>query len=158
MATPADFLQTVTLRQLTSIRTSGDYRYLFDNGLNWVWFLHVNALARALGLNAFKDVFISDRAAEPYAEVEALLAALSAGPVGIGDAIGAADRELVMRTCREDGVLVKPDVPLAAIDRCFLRHGHLTPSLLVGETYSGHAAQRWHYVVTLHASSRPRDR
>ena len=41
-----------------------------------------------------------------------------------------------MRTCREDGVLVKPDAPIAAIDRCFLRHGHLTPSLLVGETFS----------------------
>jgi hypothetical protein len=154
MATPADFLQSVTLRHLTSIRTSGDYRYLFDNGLNWVWFLHVNALARALGLNAFKDVFISDRAAEPYAEVEALLAALSTGPVGIGDAIGAADRDLVLRTCREDGVLVKPDAPLAAIDRCFLRHGHLTPALLVGETYSTHAAHRWLYVATLHASAR----
>jgi hypothetical protein len=154
MATPPDFLQSVTLRHLTSIRTSGDYRYLFDNGLNWVWFLHVNALARALGLNAFKDVFLSDRTTEPYAEVEALLAALSAGPVGIGDAIGAADRELVLRTCREDGVLVKPDAPLAAIDRCFLRHGHLTPALLTGETWSRHGAQRWIYVATLHASSR----
>lgn len=153
MATPADFLQSVTLRHLTSIRTSGDYRYLFDNGLNWVWFLHVNALARALGLNAFKDVFLSDRAAEPYAEVEALLAALSGGPVGIGDAIGRADRDLVMRTCREDGVLVKPDAALAAVDRCFRRHGHLTPALLTGETYSAHGAHRWHYVVTLHASS-----
>lgn len=153
MATPADFLQSVSLRHLTSIRTCGDYRYLFDNGLNWVWYLHVNALARALGLNAFKDVFISDRAAEPYAEVEALLAALGTGPVGIGDAIGGADRELVLRTCREDGVLVKPDAPLAAIDRCFLRHGHLTPALLVGETHSTHGAHRWVYVATLHASS-----
>ena len=154
MATPADFLQSVTLRHLTSIRTSGDYRYLFDNGLNWVWFFHVNAFARALGLNAFKDVFLSDRAAEPYAEVEALLAALSTGPVGIGDAIGAADRALVLRTCREDGVLVKPDAPLAAIDRCFLRHGHLTPALLVGETYSRHGEHQWVYVATLHASAR----
>ena len=153
MATPADFLQSVTLRHLTSIRTSGDYRYLFDNGLNWVWFLHVNALARALGLHAFKDVFLSDRVAEPYAEVEALLAALSTGPVGIGDAIGRADRDLVLRTCREDGVLVKPDAPLAAIDRCFLRHGHLMPALLVGETGSQHGRHRWTYVVTLHASS-----
>lgn len=153
MATPADFLQSVTLRHLTSIRTSGDYRYLFDNGLNWVWFLHVNALARGLGLHAFKDVFLSDRSAEPYAEVEALLAALSTGPVGIGDAIGTADPALVRRTCREDGVLVKPDAPLAAIDRCFLRHGHLTPALLVGETYSQHGAHRWVYVVALHASA-----
>jgi len=153
MAAPPDFLQTVTLPRVTSIRTSGDYRYLFDNGLNWVWLLHVNALARGLGLNAFKDVFLSDRRAEPYAEIEALLAVLCAGPVGIGDAIGEADAALVRRTCREDGVLVKPDAPLAALERCFLQHGHLTPSLLFGETYSSHAAERWVYLVTLHASS-----
>jgi hypothetical protein len=156
MATPADFLQTVTLDRVTSIRTSGDYRYLFDNGLNWVWFLHGNALARGLGLNAFKDVFISDRDAEqggePYAEVEALLAALSTGPVGIGDRIGRADRALVLRTCREDGVLVKPDAPLAALDRCFERHGYLDRRLLFGETYSSHPAGCWLYLVALHAS------
>lgn len=152
MATPADFLQTIHLQRVTSIRTSGDYRYLFDNGLNWVWLLHVNALARALGLNAFKDVFLSDRAAEPYAEIEALLAVMSVGPVGIGDAIGGAEADLVRRTCRADGMLVKPDVPLAALDRCFARHGHLGEALTVGETYSTHAAGRWQYVLTLHAS------
>ncbi len=152
MATPPDFLQSVTLRRLTSIRTSGDYRYLFDNGLNWVWFLHTNALARAAGLNAFKDVFLCDRDAEPYAEIEALLAALSAGPVGIGDRIGRADRALVMRTCREDGMLIKPDAPLAALDHCFSSHGYLAKRLLVGETYSRHAAGSWVYVVALHAS------
>ena len=154
MATPADFLQTLTLRRLTSIRTSGDYRYLFDNGLNWVWFLHTNALARALGLNAFKDVFLSDRDAEPYAEVEALLAALGTGPVGIGDQIGRADRALVLRTCREDGILVKPDAPLAAIDACFRFPAYLDERLLIGETYSSHPAGRWIYVVALHASHR----
>lgn len=152
MSTPPDFLQTLTLRRLTSIRTSGDYRYLFDNGLNWVWFLHTNALARALGLNAFKDVFISDAAAEPYAEIEALLAALSTGPVGIGDRIGCADRDLIMRTCREDGVLVKPDAPLAALDHCFRASTYAGATLLLGETYSQHPAGRWLYVVALHAS------
>jgi hypothetical protein len=152
MSTPPDFLQTLSLRRVTSIRTSGDYRYLFDNGLNWVWFLHTNALARALGLNAFKDVFLSDRAAEPYAEIEALLAALSCGPVGIGDRIGRADRDLVQRTCREDGVLIKPDAPLAALDHCFRSSTYVDARLLLGETCSAHPAGRWVYLVALHAS------
>lgn len=156
MATPADFLQTVTLRHVASIRTSGDYRYMFDNGLNWVWFLHTNALARALGLNPFKDVFLSHGATnlsdgEPYAEIEALLAALSAGPVAIGDQIGCTNRDLVMRTCREDGVLVKPDVPIAAVDRCFSANSFFVAEPLVGETYSAHPAGLWLYVVTLNA-------
>jgi hypothetical protein len=156
MATPAEFLQTATLSQVTSIRTSGDYRYLFDNGLNWVWFLHGNALARALGLNPFKDVFLSHSTsslgtAEPYAEIEALLAALSAGPVAIGDQIGATVRDLVLRTCRDDGVLVKPDVPIAAIDACFAANTFLRTEPLIGETYSDHPAGRWSYVAAFHA-------
>jgi len=157
MATPADFMQTVSLRAVTSIRTSGDYRYMFDNGVGWVWFLHGNALARALGLNPFKDVFISHGKTslsdgEPYAEIEALLAAMSAGPVGIGDQVGCSVREIILRTCREDGVLVKPDVPLAAIDRCFRTNAFFHQEPLIGETYSQHPAGRWQYVAIINAN------
>jgi hypothetical protein len=157
MATPADFFETLRLAQVTSIRTSGDYRYLFDNGANWVWFLHGNALARALGLWPFKDLFLSHPPTargigEPYAEAEALLAALSAGPVGIGDQIGATRREIVRRTCREDGVLVKPDLPIAAIPRCFIAPAFFEHEPLVGETWSAHPAGRWIYVASLNAS------
>lgn len=156
MSTPADFLQSVTLARVTSIRTSGDYRYLFDNGLNWVWFLHGNALARALGLHPYKDVFLSHAETglgpgERYAEAESLLAALSAGPVGIGDRRGYTNRDLVMRTCREDGVLIKPDLPLAAIDRCFRANAFFEPEPLVGETLSRHPAGCWVYVAAFDA-------
>ena len=131
MATPADFLQTVTLRNVVAIRTSGDYRYLIGSASLWAWFLYTNGLARALGLRAFKDVFLSSRDegpdGDPHAEIEALLSALSSGPVGIGDRLGRTDRGVVLRTCRPDGLLVKPDVPIAALERCFFRHAHLHP-------------------------------
>ena len=54
-----------------------------------------------------------------HAEVEALLSALSAGPVGIGDPLGEADPAIVRRTCRADGVLVKPDAPITATNAGF---------------------------------------
>ena len=154
MASPADLFQTVTLRSVTSVRTSGDYRYLIGPGSLWAWFLYGNALARALGLHPFKDVFLSRRDGsgldgDPHAEVEALLAALSAGPVGIGDRIGRSDRELVLRCCREDGVLVKPDAPLAALERCFHGHAVLEPNPLIGATHSLHPAGCWHYLASL---------
>ncbi len=103
------------------------------------------------------DVFLSHgqttlSAGEPYAEAEALLAALSAGPVGIGDQLGCSNRDLIMRTCREDGLLVKPDVPLAAIDRCFCANAFFERAPLIGETYSAHPAGRWVYVTTFNAS------
>ncbi|HME72859.1 MAG TPA: hypothetical protein VKM54_23765 [Myxococcota bacterium] len=156
MGTPADWLQTVTLNNITSVRTSGDYRYLFDNGLNWVWFLHGNAFARALGLHPYKDVFLTHGETglgpgEKYVEAESLLASLSAGPVGIGDRLGHTDREIVLRSCRPDGVLVKPDVPIAACDRCFRESAFFEKAPLVGETYSLHPAGRWRYVVSLNA-------
>jgi hypothetical protein len=157
MATPADFAESVHLGQIGSIRTSGDYRYLFDNALNWVWFLHGNALARALGLWPYKDVFLShDKTPEgfgdPLAEAESLLAALSAGPVGIGDQLGHTRRELVLRTCRADGVLVKPDLPLAALDRCVLENGYFGAAPLLGEAVSRHPAGRFVYLVSMNAS------
>ena len=156
MGTPADWLQTVTLDHVSSVRTSGDYRYLFDNGLNWVWFLHGNAFARALGLHPYKDVFLTHGETgfgpgERYVEAESLLASLSAGPVGIGDRLGQSQREIVLRSCRPDGVLVKPDLPIAACDRCFRESAFFERAPLVGEACSLHPSGRWHYVVSLNA-------
>lgn len=151
MATPADMMATTQLGQVTSIRTSGDHGYLVPPELLWAWFLYTNALVRPLGLWPYKDVFRSDGhggSTDPGAE--AALAALSGGPVGIGDALGGADRDLVLRTARRDGLLVAPDAPVAAIARCFARHGVLHPEPVVGATHTRHDAGTWSYVVTMH--------
>ena len=60
MASPADLMQTVSLSQVTSVRTSGDHGYLVTPGILWTWFCYVNTMARALGLWPFKDVFRTD--------------------------------------------------------------------------------------------------
>jgi hypothetical protein len=114
--------------------------------LLWAWFLHTNVMARALGLWPYKDVFHSARGSEPR-EVEALLAALSAGPVGVGDRIGEADIELIRRTCRADGVLVRPDVPVAAVDAAMFAAPVWSGEALVGSAHTQHSAGRWGYVV-----------
>lgn len=150
MATPADMMATTSLTQVSSIRTSGDHGYLVPPELLWAWFLYTNALVRPLGLWPFKDVFRSDGhggSTDPGAE--AALSALSGGPVGLGDALGGADRDLVLRTCRRDGLIVAPDVPVAAIARCFARHGVLEPEPVVGATHTQHAGGRWSYVITM---------
>ena len=147
MASPADFAFASELHNVTSIRTSGDHGYLVGPELLWAWFLHTNVMARALGLWPYKDVF---RAAPEFAEreVEALLSALSAGPVGIGDRAGTADVDLVRRTCRADGVLVRPDVPIAATDRSVYGAPVWSAALLVGSAHTQHSAGRWGYAVT----------
>ena len=146
MASPADFAQVSRLQHVTSIRTSGDHGYLVGPEVLWAWFLHNNVMARALGLWPYKDVFHSARTSETR-EVEALLAAMSAGPVGIGDRIGEADVALIRRTCRADGVLVRPDVPIAATDQAPFDAPVWSGETLVGSTYTQHSAGRFGYAL-----------
>ncbi len=151
MATPADLFQTATLRRVTSIRTSGDHGYLVGPGFLWAWFCYSSALARAFGLAPFKDVFASGG---EHAEIEAMLSALSTGPVGLGDAIGTTDGDVVAATCRPDGTIVRPDVPLAAVDACYRDHAVARPVPLVAECRTDHAAGRWTQVVCVNAYRR----
>jgi hypothetical protein len=155
MASPADFAQASRLRHVTSIRTSGDHGYLVGPELLWAWFMQTNVMARALGFWPYKDVFHSGADGEFAAtrEGEALFAALSAGPVGVGDRIGTADVALIRRTCRADGVLVRPDVPIAAIDRAAFDAPVWNGALMTGSAYTQHAAGRWGYVVTANVAA-----
>jgi hypothetical protein len=137
---------------VTSIRTSGDHGYMVGPEVLWAWFLHTNVMARALGLWPYKDVF-QTAATSATRDVEALLAALSAGPVGIGDAIGDADPEIVRRTCRADGALVRPDVPIAALDRAAFAAPVWSGEPLVAATHTQHSAGRWGYVLTCNVAT-----
>lgn len=152
MATPADFAQTTTLTQVTSVRTCGDHGYIATAGQLWAWFCTTNALARSLGLMPFKDVFRADpEVAGDNGPPEALLAALSTGPVGLGDRVGRFDPVLAQRTCRADGLLVKPDVAIAATSATVLASPAFNPVPLVAESHSDHPAGRWAYVVAMHS-------
>lgn len=150
MGTPADMAQTTTLTQVTSVRTCGDHGYIATPGQLWAWFCTTNALARSLGLMPFKDVFRAE--AEDLGEPEALLSALSTGPVGLGDRVGRFDPALALRTCRADGTLIKPHVPVAATAQSMLTSPGTRPVLLVAECWSDHPAGRWTYLVTARCS------
>jgi hypothetical protein len=127
MATPADLITAVEFDRVIAVRTCDDYRFADDPAMLWTWFLTVNRLTNVLGLRAFKDCFFSNpdvaEGSDPidgdvHAELEALLAAMSAGPVGIGDRIGRTNRDIVMRTCDADGRLRHTDRALGLIDDC----------------------------------------
>jgi len=116
-------------------------------------------LAWALGLWPFKDCFwttseqlgnpryIDEKTGQPciesWPERQVLIAILSGGVVGPADKIGCTDKALLMRTCREDGLLLKPDKPATPIDRMFLLD---TPPAKVWDTYSRKGNLTWHYV------------
>lgn len=149
MATPADLMATVELDNVVAVRTSDDYRYAEDPAELWWWYLAVNRLADVLDLPTFKDCFFS--VDDPYPEIEALLSAFSAGVVGIGDALGRTDVDLVARLARSDGRLIKPDRPLALADRCTF-HSRTSAKGLCWATASTGDADGWRYVVALHTA------
>lgn len=153
MGTPADFAQTTTLGQVTSVRTCGDHGYIATPGQLWAWFCTTNVLARSLGLMPYKDVFRTDpEVAGTTGAPEAYLSAMSTGPVGLGDRVGHHDTELAMRTCRADGVLIKPSVPITSTHASIVANPAFNPELLVAASNSGHNAGRWGYVGVFHAT------
>lgn len=161
MATPADLMLASSLDRVIAVRTCDDYRFADDPAFLWTWFLTVNHLANTLGLPAFKDCFFSDPDVstaddaidgDPHAELEALLAALSGGPVGIGDRIGRTNREIVMRTCDDDGRLRRVDRAVAAIDDSLFGAPGRGERLMWATTTSTTPEGRWLHLLAMNTA------
>ncbi len=136
MPLPRHYLQTVNYDQLTTIRTSDDR---FERG-KWDSFLYGARLASALGVWPWADVFMSKETEN------VLLATLSGGPVGIGDAIGKLDRRNLMRVVRADGVIVKPDATLAPLDGIFIQDA-TAAGPMIAATYTDFGKLRAWYIA-----------
>jgi hypothetical protein len=126
MALPKHFLQSVNYSNLTTARTSQDG---FGRG-RWHDFLYASTFASALGVWPFTDVLMSTNRAD------LMLATLSAGPVGIGDALGNIAGANVLRAVRPDGVIVKPDVAITPTDDTFIADSQGIDVPMVASTYS----------------------
>ncbi len=126
MATPAHFLQSTNYNNVTSIRASQD-RFRPEN---WSDFFYSSRFASALGVFPFTDVFMSSETNNRIA------ATLSAGPVGVGDPMGALSKENLLRAVRADGVIVKPDVPATPLDSVFHNDAKGIDVPMVASTYT----------------------
>ena len=148
MPLPRHVLQTVEYGNVTSMRVSDDR---FDR-TRWDTFLYTSRLASALGVWPWADVFMSTE------RDNLLLADLSAGVVGTGDAIGAEDAGNLRRVMRNDAVLVKPDVPLVPTDESILAEASQGPKTpMVAWTFTDHGSMRGLYVFTYSRSDAPQD-
>jgi hypothetical protein len=136
MASARHFLQSSKYSNLTTIRTSGD-RLQRDR---WTDFLYASRLGSALGAWPFTDNFMSSETSQ------LLLATLSAGPVGIGDPVGAINGPNLLHTVRRDGVIVKPDVPLTPTEASYSNMAHGADAPQVAYTWSDFGGLRTNYV------------
>jgi hypothetical protein len=121
-------LSSLQFPAVTQARASDDYQ-----PGNSQWKLgYSSMLYRAMGLAPFKDNFWTTQYQpgnpydldEPDTALESIVASLSTGPVTIGDALGKSNRELIMKSCRADGRLLQPDVPI-----------HYTDAQIYGEAF-----------------------
>jgi hypothetical protein len=136
MASARHFMQSAKYDNLTTIRTSAD-RLGRDR---WNEFLYASRLASAMGIWPFTDNFLSTET------THMLLAVLSSGPVGIGDAIGSMNAANLLRAVRRDGVIVKPDVPLTPTNASYVSMAHGADVPQIAATYSDFGALRTNYV------------
>jgi len=126
MAMPRYFMQGVKYSNLTTIRTSGDR---FEPA-KWQHFIYTSQLGYDLGIWPWSDVFMSHETGNMIASV------LSAGAVGTGDALGKEDKANIMKACRTDGVLVKPDASLLPMDSDYINDAQNQQKPMLAFTYT----------------------
>jgi hypothetical protein len=136
MAGAKHFLQSSNYSNLTTIRTSGDHLQRD----RWTDFLYSSRLGSALGAWPFTDNLLSTETSQ------LLLSTLSAGPVGLGDQIGAINVPNLLRTVRRDGVIVKPDVPLTPAEVSYSNMAHSVDAPQIAYTWSDFGELRTNYV------------
>jgi hypothetical protein len=157
MALPSHLLQSVEFQAVTTARASDDY-----NPSNDQWRIaHTSLLHWSLGIIPFKDNFFTSDMEEPgcntnyntcqeiNSELQALVAVLSAGPVGPSDRIGFLNYSRIWHASRGDGVLLKPDHPAFPVESSFQLYSPTTYKTLIDvrSTSSSYQVGTWHYIL-----------
>ncbi len=137
MPTTRHVMQSARYGNLTTIRGAND-RFNPDK---WTPFLYTSRLIGAVGAWPFADVLMSGETSN------LLLSTLSAGPIGLGDRIGSLNTGNVLRSVRQDGIIVKPDVPATPVDASFLNDAAAAlVSPMVASTYTDFGGLRAYYL------------
>ncbi|MFX0098308.1 MAG: hypothetical protein ACFFCS_01930 [Candidatus Hodarchaeota archaeon] len=149
MAPSSFMMQAVKIPNVMQARASDDHNGMQTRRWYHPHFTQTSMLCNAIGFLPHKDTFFSSRKKlfwyyrERNPKMECLAAALSAGPVAPSDKLGNEDVELLMKTCRSDGLLLKPDKPATVIDLMFKEHAKYYASSTHSKKPSG---LTWYYL------------
>lgn len=130
MPYPREYLASTQHANVVTIRASGDYR---AGGDQWM-ISRTSLLAHAVGLLPFKDSFYTvtsmesggaDRGSEINAQLQVIVATLSASIVAPGDGPGENMTNVtrLMGCCRSDGLVLKAERPAVPIDAVWTEAG-----------------------------------
>ncbi|MDP9001295.1 MAG: hypothetical protein M3O46_14430 [Myxococcota bacterium] len=143
MGLPRHYLQSSKYNSVMTTRANEDHFVT----ARWQPFLYTSRLASAVGEWPWTDVFRSSE------EDNLILATLSAGMVGVGDAIGGASAANIFKSVMPDGVIVKPDVPIVPVDQTFVNDAQGGSAPKVAATYTDFRGLRASYVFSFGSGS-----
>ncbi|CAF1238587.1 unnamed protein product [Adineta ricciae] len=169
MSLPRHILSALLIPRVTQARASTDYALHLEGEVQQ-WAIGISSMfLDAIGLAPFKDVFWStsiqpdapykSNPKEVLPEREAFIATLSTGPVSPGDAINYTNKDLIMKCCRPDGLIFKPDRPLTMINR-LISDWAFYNGTSQGELYSTETVITYQHPITFYtifASAMKRD-
>jgi len=136
MPLPSHYMASTQYSNVQTIRTSADR---FDRE-KWDSFLYDSRLAAAVGLRPWTDVFFSNELPN------LILSTLSAGPVGVGDALGETNAHNLAAAVRTDGLIVKADSPLLPINPMYASDALDQSSPMIAMSESALSNQHARYV------------
>jgi len=129
MADVYHILQATSLPSVTNARAGGDNTRRDDTitsvGQNSLLFYATGIYASRDNVwttapdTEQKGCGNSDFCYEPNAHLDNAVAVLIGGPYGIGDGLAYVDADVVHRSCRSDGFMLRPRWPLASLDFTF---------------------------------------
>jgi hypothetical protein len=159
MQYPRNIMESTENPTVISLQGSHDHhvgmnepkpRHQDDDPYVWKHFIFASALYGAVGIWPSRDNI--QTMADPNAFEDVLIANLAGGEIQLGHRIGECNFELVKKTYRGgDGLILKPDRPLAPLDRCYLE------GCATGYTVSDRDGHRWFYVLSLPPAGYSRD-
>jgi len=152
METPGMLLYSVKHDNINISRCSGDYNHRWPLTYRFIDLTQTNILFNSIGINSHPDVFRSRSIeeakfrpfGEKYPKLRCLIQILGAGLVCPGDKKENVNWELLQKTCRNDGLLLKPDRALTANDLMFKPHR----KYYISDTYTKkNNGLIWHYIL-----------
>lgn len=150
MGSPGFWLHSLEMDRVTNVRSGADYNARFPKTFMLVPQTQNALFFTALGLWPSIDVMCTSPGPkrfykEKHADLQVLFANLTGGILGVGDPIGYVNKPLLMLTCRSDGLMLKPDRPIVAIDLMFKPHS----KYYICSTYSKKEDYFWDYVLVV---------
>ncbi|MHA1264196.1 MAG: hypothetical protein ACTSRS_03085 [Candidatus Helarchaeota archaeon] len=154
MAPAGAFLYAMKLSAVTNARVTGDYHARVTKQFYFPHFSQTNILVWGVGIWPSLDCYLTTTTPlrkglyrEKYPTQVTLLSNLGGGIICPADKAELVDRELLLKTCTEDGLLLKPDRPITANDLMFKIHQK--PYIMDTWTQKGNLIWRYIFVVNL---------